>query len=217
MKILLTALGLMISGAAMPAHAALTITQNANIAAGQAGFGPSLTVFDWDTYPAGSFGTAAGAINITNWLNGPGFDEGGPAARDLAINGVENVTWTFAAPLYRVGFAISTGLESVFTNQIDHTGAVFNLTASNGDAGTLTLVDSGSGYAAWVEVSSATPFISLSFVEPSGNIWDQYWGDVVGANTAAVPEPTTWAMLLLGLGAVGFAMRRKPDAVRVNI
>jgi hypothetical protein len=27
--------------------------------------------------------------------------------------------------------------------------------------------------------------------------------------TAAVPEPGTWATMLLGFGAVGFAMRRR--------
>lgn len=30
--------------------------------------------------------------------------------------------------------------------------------------------------------------------------------------TAAVPEPTTWAMMLFGFGAIGFAMRRRKSA-----
>ncbi len=33
-------------------------------------------------------------------------------------------------------------------------------------------------------------------------------GSVVAA-TAAVPEPATWALMILGMGAVGFAMRRR--------
>jgi hypothetical protein len=28
------------------------------------------------------------------------------------------------------------------------------------------------------------------------------------AQSASVPEPATWAMMLLGFGAIGFAMRR---------
>lgn len=30
--------------------------------------------------------------------------------------------------------------------------------------------------------------------------------------TGAVPEPATWAMMILGFGLVGFAMRRRPSA-----
>lgn len=39
--------------------------------------------------------------------------------------------------------------------------------------------------------------------------------DVTGGITSAVPEPALWAMMVLGFGAVGYAMRRKPN-VRVN-
>ena len=30
----------------------------------------------------------------------------------------------------------------------------------------------------------------------------------IGRNNAAVPEPSTWAMMLMGFGAAGAAMRR---------
>ena len=182
--------------------AALAVTQNANIAGGIAGFGPSSTVLDWDL--GGAPGSAAGSTNIQNWLNGVGF-----AGFDLAINGVENVTWTFGGPVRKVGFAISTGLESVYTNQINHAGAVFQLSTSSGDTGSLTLTDSGNGYAAWVEVSSATPFTSLTFFEPSSDIYDQYWGDVVAATRGGVPEPATWALMITGFGLAGASLRRR--------
>jgi hypothetical protein len=36
-----------------------------------------------------------------------------------------------------------------------------------------------------------------------------YRGTLSFANVAAVPEPGTWAMMLLGFGAIGFSMRRR--------
>jgi hypothetical protein len=36
------------------------------------------------------------------------------------------------------------------------------------------------------------------------------------ALTAAVPEPATWALMILGMGAVGFAMRRRNTTTRVR-
>ncbi|MFC3595135.1 PEPxxWA-CTERM sorting domain-containing protein [Novosphingobium piscinae] len=34
-----------------------------------------------------------------------------------------------------------------------------------------------------------------------------------GGNTGAVPEPSTWAMMLLGFAAVGMAMRKRANVV----
>ena len=36
-------------------------------------------------------------------------------------------------------------------------------------------------------------------------------------NAAAVPEPATWAMMLLGFGAVGFSMRRRNQVMMRQI
>lgn len=41
-----------------------------------------------------------------------------------------------------------------------------------------------------------------------------FGGSIAFAPTAAVPEPTTWALLLLGFAAVGFSMRRSKPSVR---
>jgi hypothetical protein len=40
-------------------------------------------------------------------------------------------------------------------------------------------------------------------------------GDVAGA-AAAVPEPSTWAMMLVGFGAIGFAMRKQRQTVNYS-
>lgn len=49
-----------------------------------------------------------------------------------------------------------------------------------------------------------TIYVNGSVVGSSG---DGSYSGVI--NLAAVPEPATWAMMLLGFGAVGFAMRRR--------
>lgn len=43
-----------------------------------------------------------------------------------------------------------------------------------------------------------------------------YGGQLSFQPTAAVPEPGTWAFMLLGFGAIGFAMRRRKEQVRVK-
>jgi hypothetical protein len=34
--------------------------------------------------------------------------------------------------------------------------------------------------------------------------------------TASVPEPATWAMMLLGFGTIGFAVRRQKVTARIR-
>ena len=40
---------------------------------------------------------------------------------------------------------------------------------------------------------------------------------ITGALPAAVPEPTTWAMMLMGFGAVGYGMRRRARTLAPQI
>ena len=216
---------------AVPAFA-LTITQNANIAAGQAAFGPAGTLFNWtDFFPAGttwSFGALApqggggidpvtgnsvtanlgSGINLGNWIDGDGFNPNGvgfnaptgAAAPDLAINGPESFSLQLTNAISQIGFAVSTGLSNL-PSEVDHLGAVFQVTTNTGDQGTLTLIDLGQGYSAWVTITSNTPFQTLTFFEPSGNAQDQYFGNILTPVTS-VPEPGSFALMLLGVASL---------------
>jgi PEP-CTERM motif len=202
MKNLRMKLGLALGALLMtttPAAAALTITANTGIAAARTAFGGT-TVLDWDIAGGpGSVTAAAGSsVAIANWIDGTGFE-----GLDLALSGNESFTWTFAAPVSRIGFALSTG-TGLFPSEVRPTGAVFNIVTGGGDSGVLTLA-TGPGFTTWIEISSATPFSSISFTDTT-DIWDQYFGDVY---SPAVPEPASWAMMLLGLGIAGGAMRRR--------
>jgi PEP-CTERM motif-containing protein len=53
-----------------------------------------------------------------------------------------------------------------------------------------------------------TIFVNGSVVGISGN--GSYGGNL---NITPIPEPATWAMMLLGFGAVGFAIRRRRETV----
>ncbi len=45
--------------------------------------------------------------------------------------------------------------------------------------------------------------------ESQANVGITAGSPIVGPLAAAVPEPSTWAMMLMGFGAIGFAMRRR--------
>lgn len=81
---------------------------------------------------------------------------------------------------------------------------------------------------AFVGLTSSTPFTRLTLTETrlrGGSqfgccLYDnEYFGNYLmtaADATAAVPEPATWAMMLLGFGALGFALRRNREQVRVR-
>jgi hypothetical protein len=137
---------------------------------------------------------------ISNWIDGDGFNPNGvgfnrpsgAAGPDLAVNGPENFSLNFINAVTRLGFAVSTGLSNL-QSEIDHTGAVFQVSTDRGDTGVLTLVDTGNGYSAWVDISSILPFHVLTFFEPSANVQDQYFGNIFAP--AAIPEPSSLAIL----------------------
>jgi hypothetical protein len=98
---------------------------------------------------------------------------------------------------------------------LNHLGAVFQVTANNGETGTLTLLDSGNGLAVWVSVQSSIPFSSLTFFEPSGDSGDQYFGSVV-FGPAPVPLPPSIAVQLTGLCLLGLLVWRRRLDIRVS-
>jgi hypothetical protein len=222
------------------ARAALTITANTDVAAGMTAFGAATPLLTWanafapgSTWASGVFGgpaiigittatdsvtgaQASANLYVTNWLDGVGFDKGALATPDLAINGVENFGLTFAAPVSRIGFAIATGV-GLLPNQISSSGTSFTLTTNTGDSGSFTLVDTGAGLVAWIDVIATSPFTAISFTETGGDLTDQYFGNIVAGTppvTGGVPEPAAWAMLIAGMSGVGVALRRRRSGQR---
>jgi hypothetical protein len=118
-------------------------------------------------------------------------------SRGFTAQTITGITGTFN------GSAI-TGLASVFgsNNLFYVTGPSFldgsglGFTTAAGTGVNLFFQDSASSF----RVNTVNPF-TTSFASANAT---------VAQVSSAVPEPTTWAMMLVGFGAVGFAMRRKP-------
>jgi hypothetical protein len=120
-------------------------------------------------------------------------------------------------------FQLSTlGLSGVnnyfFQVQSDVTGASSFLSDfnPNGSVSSSILGVSGSGL-----TSNAASPISTSFNLTPGTVYDLQVSGAAGtsfiANVQAVsaaPEPATWALMVLGIGAIGVAMRRSRQAAR---
>ena len=74
---------------------------------------------------------------------------------------------------------------------------------------------------------NAGGFTSVAFFQPSVGPADQYringgggistFGNATSSLVAgAVPEPTTWILMLLGMAGIGFSMRRRQTSVSVS-
>lgn len=114
---------------------------------------------------------------------------------DTVTNSVSNVVYTsFYGPRSTGStYPLDSTLKQVVFGDVNSTNYdVFQLSGSLANGGTLTI----------------TGGTHPGVVEDAG-------GSLVSA-TSAVPEPTTWAMLLLGFGMIGLAMRKRSN-VRTTV
>ena len=118
----------------------------------------------------------------------------------------------------------STSNSGLFSNHVDLVGGTtytlsFDLGGSHRGSTETVNVNFGSTAASYT-LNSADPFstVTLNFTPGSNSSYDISYqnlgGDNVGAlldnvSVSAVPEPETYAMLLAGLGLMGFIARRR--------
>jgi hypothetical protein len=176
-------------------------------------------------------GSAHATVNLL--VVNPSFDEGGFAGWTLAnggivIGGPDFSTGSgFISPESGPFFAaLSTfGEDGSLTQTLtDHAGCCYHLTYwLNADGST------GSNFSVqWDGVT--VPGSELT--DPNTNGWKEYGFQVAGTgsdtltfveendnsyfgldNVSVVPEPRAWALMILGVGVIGAALRRRRPAV----
>lgn len=183
----------------------------------------AITWTDWQQTGANTVTGVAGGVNVTYsgtyqfaqtnggiaYWDHPAWDgtAGRPSGSDIiALNQSGTKTITFSSAVAEVYLAIMSwnGQSNVvFDRAFTQEGWVQG--CGYWGCGVLTNVtpvsftSTGESHGL---LKFAGPITSLSFIESNNENWH---GIQVGIN--AVPEPSTWAMLILGFGAVGGAMR----------
>jgi hypothetical protein len=117
-----------------------------------------------------------------------GLAPGGSVSTNPQTNNIDNWLVTDAAGNYPTGFIFQTNTEGFVTN-------TFSFSVGSNTPFALKLEDFAGGTDGGVAGNAYFRNLSLS---------------------SAVPEPATWAMLLLGFGMIGFAMRKRSN-VRTTV
>ena len=149
------------------------------------------------TYDGVTFSQSAGSDDPALFLIGAQYTGGfPPVLSSQGPGGVPNILISLPAIVDSLTIWFGTSSNSPVT-----------FTLSNGHSSTLTAT--GSGYIALDTFSSGERFdwVRLTTTDSMLNIGS------VSYDTAAVPEPASWMLMIGGFGAIGAAMRRRKVAV----
>lgn len=196
-----------------PAAMAAQLVTNGNFASGLTGWTPTTTLNGVTNLAAASFDVTGSGVQTAARLNAGQVVFGGPAAgggllQDFAsAGGVGSFTVAIAA--YRntaTGSNLEGGIFSVLLNGVEKDSFQVGFIGNDQTIrSTLSFSD---------VLNAGNNTLELRVVRPSLATFDatltQYFtnASMVGA---AVPEPATWAMFVLGFGAVGWSMRRRTE------
>jgi fibronectin-binding autotransporter adhesin len=191
---------------------------NGNLALNAAYTGGSMAVNGGGVTTLSGTGSVAGAVTVSNGSHlAPGANTSGPngnfgSAATLAVGSTGGLVLGTANLDFDLSSSAASGNDLITTNSLNLTGAVLtlNINGLNGTLQTNTayqLIDTTTG------VTGLPTSIMTDLMGPlAGEYTETYSvknGDYdVTFQLAVVPEPSTWAMMLSGIGALLFWQRR---------
>ena len=193
-----------------------------------------LSVLGATALASGSIASAAVTVNagtVVN-LNDPNpstsvATAGGNTTINFGFNPIVNAEGTNS---FSSSFTISDPLAGIYSISGDTStpGVIFSNTSNLtciasvmgctvGTVYNLIIGTTPSGFSAFglplTNLAAGDYRLTINGISPNSG---SFTGNV-RITTGAVPEPGTWAMMLLGFGAVGFAMRRKRRPVLAQL
>ena len=200
------AIAAMAGFASLPANAAVNLIADGNFDAP-----PVLTSFT--TFNSGdSFGpwnVISGSVDeIGTYWQAPVT---GGGSVDLSGNGAGAIQQSFnaAAGNYTLQFYLSGNPDGAPTEKqitVNVGGASQNFFYTLGGANSKTNMDYALESLTFHSAGGANLLTFTSDTDTS------FGGVIGGVNVSAVPEPASWAMLLLGFGGIGWTLRRRQNA-----
>lgn len=185
------------SGADVPAHKAVIIPYGSG-----------------SGYPGGAFGEP---IPADDTLSGSPDPVGTHAAYFVADASDETLTQSvhLLPGLYTIGFSVYVPLNG-FKNKGDatFTGTIAGVTLANFNAHAVAAKD-WVHYAGVANIAAEGDYVSTftyhSGAAPAADfVVDRAY--IVAGDVTGVPEPATWALMILGFGSAGAMMRRRKTA-----
>lgn len=154
---------------------------------------------------------------ITATLTGTGALVGSPVTGTFATSGSQFYDNQFDS--FTISFDSAIAAFGFYGTDIGDVSAALEITLDMGLASERMFtvnntIDGNNGSLLfWGITDTANPFTTVSFAQSGSDRFgfdDLTIGDVSQV-TGGVPEPGTWAMMLLGFFGLGAAMRRKPE------
>ncbi len=193
-------------GASVPASAAVTICLGGGCVANPDS-NVLLNTGDTGTTVTGTLNNAAGTVSLSS-----------TESLTLPANGAARVTATDGVLNNPLTFTFNDGLISALEfniNALTNGDVFFTFSGGDSDGLVTTLYDlSQNGQNFFNAFNGTFQSVTMSFAN-GATVQDVRQFRMTSA--AAVPEPATWALMLIGFGAIGFGMRRRrADSVRVR-